>query len=64
MEALVDDAEALAIGLFVSIGVCLAFCMLSVWLISWSALRQVIFNIILHVDIIYTITLEIKKTVE
>lgn len=41
MAALIEDAKAMAIGLFLSIGVSLVFCMLSVGLISWSALRQV-----------------------
>lgn len=41
MAALIEDAKAMAIGLFLSIGVSLIFCMLSVGLISWSALRQV-----------------------
>ncbi|KAJ8737704.1 hypothetical protein PYW08_000299 [Mythimna loreyi] len=41
MEALIEDAKAMAIGLFLSIGISLIFCMLSVGLISWSALRQI-----------------------
>ncbi|KAH9637264.1 hypothetical protein HF086_006908 [Spodoptera exigua] len=41
MVALIEDAKAMAIGLFLSIGVSLIFCMLSVGLISWSALRQI-----------------------
>uniref|UniRef100_A0A2A4J7A7 ABC-type xenobiotic transporter n=1 Tax=Heliothis virescens TaxID=7102 RepID=A0A2A4J7A7_HELVI len=41
MLALIDDAKAMAIGLFLSIGVSLIFCMLSVGLIGWSALRQI-----------------------
>nr|QGA73384.1 multidrug resistance protein 49-like protein [Spodoptera frugiperda] len=41
MLALIEDAKAMAIGLFLSIGVSLIFCMLSVGLISWSALRQI-----------------------
>lgn len=41
MKALKEDAEAMAIGMFVSIGVSLLFCIASVALISWSALRQV-----------------------
>nr|ADV76539.1 ATP-binding cassette sub-family B member 3 [Trichoplusia ni] len=41
MAALIEDAKAMAIGLFLSIGVSLIFCMLSVGLISWSALRQI-----------------------
>lgn len=41
MLALTEDAKAMAIGLFLSIGISLIFCMLSVGLISWSALRQV-----------------------
>ncbi|KAJ0183787.1 hypothetical protein K1T71_000210 [Dendrolimus kikuchii] len=41
MDALIDDAKALAIGLFISIAVSLTFCMLSVWLITWSALKQI-----------------------
>lgn len=41
MEALVDDAEAMAIGMFVSIAISLILCMSSVALINWSALRQV-----------------------
>ncbi|KAI8430776.1 hypothetical protein MSG28_000938 [Choristoneura fumiferana] len=40
MEALVDDAEAMAIGMFVSIAISLILCMSSVALINWSALRQ------------------------
>ncbi|XP_073952681.1 multidrug resistance protein homolog 49-like [Choristoneura fumiferana] len=41
MEALVDDAEAMAIGMFVSIAISLILCMSSVALINWSALRQI-----------------------
>ncbi|XP_049884996.1 multidrug resistance protein homolog 49-like [Pectinophora gossypiella] len=41
MKALVEDGTAMAIGMFVSIGVSLLFCVLSVALISWSALRQI-----------------------
>ncbi|XP_028035436.1 multidrug resistance protein homolog 49-like [Bombyx mandarina] len=41
MEALIDDAKAMAIGMFISIGVSLVFCVLSFSLISWSALRQI-----------------------
>ncbi|KAG6458009.1 hypothetical protein O3G_MSEX010602 [Manduca sexta] len=41
MEALIEDAKAMAIGMFISIAVSIIFCMLSVGLISWSALRQI-----------------------
>ncbi|XP_047544251.1 multidrug resistance protein homolog 49-like [Vanessa atalanta] len=41
MKALVEDATAMAIGMFISIGISLILCMLSVSLISWSALRQI-----------------------
>ncbi|CAB3225437.1 unnamed protein product [Arctia plantaginis] len=41
MLALKEDAKAMAIGLFLSIAISLIFCMLSVGLISWSALRQI-----------------------
>ncbi|KAJ2954416.1 hypothetical protein O0L34_g2683 [Tuta absoluta] len=40
LNALVQDGIALAIGMFVSIGVSLLLCILGVGLISWSALRQ------------------------
>ncbi|XP_013162197.1 PREDICTED: multidrug resistance protein homolog 49-like [Papilio xuthus] len=41
MEALVEDAKAMCIGMFVSIGISLIFCIFSVGLLSWSALRQI-----------------------
>ncbi|CAG4929498.1 unnamed protein product [Parnassius apollo] len=41
MKALVEDAKAMCIGMFVSIGISLLFCVLSVGLLSWSALRQI-----------------------
>ncbi|KAI5641363.1 ABC transporter transmembrane region domain-containing protein [Phthorimaea operculella] len=41
LDALVDDGIALAIGMFVSVGASLLLCVLSVGLISWSALRQI-----------------------
>ncbi|KAJ8737708.1 hypothetical protein PYW08_000303 [Mythimna loreyi] len=41
MAALVNDAIALMIGAFVSIGVAMLCCTVSVALISWSALRQI-----------------------
>ncbi|XP_039763141.1 multidrug resistance protein homolog 49-like [Pararge aegeria] len=41
MKALVEDATSMAIGMFISIAISLILCMLSVALISWSALRQI-----------------------
>ena len=41
MAALIEDAQAMAIGMFLSIAISIILCMLSVSLISWSALRQV-----------------------
>ena len=41
MAALVQDATAMAIGAFISVGVSLVCCAVSVALIGWSALRQV-----------------------
>ncbi|CAH2103160.1 unnamed protein product [Euphydryas editha] len=41
MKALVEDAKAMAIGMFLSIAISLLLCMVSVSLISWSALRQI-----------------------
>lgn len=41
MAALVEDATALCIGAFVSVGLSLLCCAVAVALISWSALRQV-----------------------
>ncbi|XP_053623630.1 multidrug resistance protein homolog 49-like [Plodia interpunctella] len=41
MDALVDDGKAMCIGMFISIAISLVFCMLSTWLVSWSALRQI-----------------------
>ncbi|CAK1588202.1 unnamed protein product [Parnassius mnemosyne] len=41
MKALVEDAKAMCIGMFVSIGISLLLCVLSVGLLSWSALRQI-----------------------
>ncbi|KAJ8737131.1 hypothetical protein PYW07_000402 [Mythimna separata] len=44
MAALVNDAIALMIGAFVSIGISMLCCTVSVALISWSALRQVTYK--------------------
>uniref|UniRef100_A0A2H1W3L7 SFRICE_008550 n=1 Tax=Spodoptera frugiperda TaxID=7108 RepID=A0A2H1W3L7_SPOFR len=41
MEALLQDATAMLIGAFVSVGISLLCCTVSVALISWSALRQI-----------------------
>ncbi|XP_061382310.1 multidrug resistance protein homolog 49-like [Danaus plexippus] len=41
MNALVEDGESMAIGMFISIGISLILCMASVGLISWSAMRQI-----------------------
>ncbi|CAH0578089.1 unnamed protein product [Chrysodeixis includens] len=41
MAALVEDATALCIGAFVSVGLALLCCAVAVALISWSALRQI-----------------------
>ncbi|XP_045458095.1 multidrug resistance protein homolog 49-like [Melitaea cinxia] len=41
MRALVEDGTAMAIGMFISIAISLLLCMISVSLISWSALRQI-----------------------
>ncbi|XP_048004619.1 multidrug resistance protein homolog 49-like [Leguminivora glycinivorella] len=41
MQALIEDAHAVCIGMFVSIIISILFCMLSVALINWSALRQI-----------------------
>ncbi|XP_075990573.1 multidrug resistance protein homolog 49-like [Anticarsia gemmatalis] len=41
MAALIEDAKSMAIGLFLSIGIAITLCILSVGLINWSALRQI-----------------------
>lgn len=41
MAALLEDAKAIAVGIFLSIVISLIFVILSVLLVSWSALRQV-----------------------
>ncbi|CAB3235161.1 unnamed protein product [Arctia plantaginis] len=41
MAALLEDAKAIAIGMFLSIVISLFFVVLSVLLVSWSALRQI-----------------------
>ncbi|XP_034839685.1 multidrug resistance protein homolog 49-like isoform X2 [Maniola hyperantus] len=41
MEALVEDGTAMAIGMIISVVISLVLCMLSVALVSWSALRQI-----------------------
>ncbi|XP_022833220.1 multidrug resistance protein homolog 49-like [Spodoptera litura] len=41
MEALLQDATAMLIGAFVSVGISLLCCAVSVAFISWSALRQI-----------------------
>lgn len=58
MVALVEDATAMAIGMFISIAVSLFLCVLSVALISWSALRQVQYTIkLMSIDKVMIITL-------
>ncbi|XP_063394419.1 multidrug resistance protein homolog 49-like [Cydia fagiglandana] len=41
MQALLQDAEAICIGMFLTIFISILFCILSVALINWSALRQI-----------------------
>ncbi|XP_073952757.1 multidrug resistance protein homolog 49-like isoform X2 [Choristoneura fumiferana] len=41
MAALIEDANAMAIGMFVSTAISLIFCIVSVACINWSALRQI-----------------------
>lgn len=41
MAALIEDAQAMAIGMIVSTVISLIFCIVSVVCINWSALRQV-----------------------
>ncbi|XP_063890908.1 multidrug resistance protein homolog 49 [Helicoverpa armigera] len=41
MKALVEDATALVIGVFITVGFSMACCAVSVALIGWSALRQI-----------------------
>ncbi|XP_061705588.1 multidrug resistance protein homolog 49-like isoform X1 [Cydia pomonella] len=41
MHALIQDAEAVCIGMFITIFISILFCILSVALINWSALRQI-----------------------
>ncbi|XP_047041195.1 multidrug resistance protein homolog 49-like isoform X1 [Helicoverpa zea] len=41
MKALVEDATALVIGVFITVGLSMACCAVSVALIGWSALRQI-----------------------
>ncbi|CAG4929505.1 unnamed protein product [Parnassius apollo] len=41
MKALVEDAKAMSIGTFVYVSISLLLCVISVGLLSWSALRQI-----------------------
>lgn len=65
MVALVEDATAMAIGMFISIAVSLFLCVLSVALISWSALRQVQYTIkLMSIDKVMIITLRLAPSLE